>query len=246
MGYTMKFSVLLVCGCALGLLFAGGGCATLVTGGGQDQAVRISSNPRGADVYVDDQPMGKTPLSLRLSRKDDHFVRVEKEGYRPYEKQLKSGFNPWMIGNVLFGGIVGIVIDAVSGTNPSLSNSDVNAKLVADTVDDDDAPAREVYSSRHSRTVDAAASYRESSAHASPTPPPASYAPYSSGTTYTGTTYTGTSPSAAPPAYNPPSYPAPAPYQPPAPWPARPSLNPPATYPPQPVRAADRPAPAQR
>ena len=113
----------------LALLVCSSGCATIVTGGGEDQSVRVASTPRGADVYVDDQHVGQTPMSLRLTRKDDHMVRVQKAGYASYEKHVKSGFNPWMIGNVVFGGIIGIVVDAVSGTNPALSPTNINAKL---------------------------------------------------------------------------------------------------------------------
>lgn len=108
------------------------GCATIVTGGGEDQSVRVASNPKGADVYVDDQLAGQTPISIRLTRKDDHVVRVEKLGYVPFERNVKSGFNGWMIGNVLFGGIVGLVVDLVSGANPALSPTNINARLKQD------------------------------------------------------------------------------------------------------------------
>lgn len=111
------------------MLVYSSGCATIVTGGGEDQSVRVASMPKGADVFVDDQLVGQTPISLRLTRKDDHMVRVQKAGYAPYERHVKSGFNPWMIGNVLFGGIIGIVVDAVSGTNPALSPTNIHAKL---------------------------------------------------------------------------------------------------------------------
>lgn len=111
------------------ILVYSSGCATIVTGGGEDQSVRVASMPKGADVFVDDQLVGQTPISLRLTRKDDHMVRVQKAGYVPYERHVKSGFNPWMIGNVLFGGIIGIVVDAVSGTNPALSPTNISAKL---------------------------------------------------------------------------------------------------------------------
>ena len=113
----------------LALLVCSSGCATIVTGGGQDQSVRVASTPKGADVYVDDQLVGQTPMSLRLTRKDDHFVRVQKAGYTSYEKTVKSRFNGWMFGNILFGGIIGVVVDAVSGTNPALSPTNINAKL---------------------------------------------------------------------------------------------------------------------
>src|SRR5687768_8887296 len=83
------------------------GCATIVTGAGEDQAVRFASNPRGATVYVDDNPVGQTPVSVRLTRKDDHHIRIEHPGYKTYEKTIESGFNEWIVGNIVIGGLVG-------------------------------------------------------------------------------------------------------------------------------------------
>ena len=127
------------------------GCATLVTGSGHDQSVRVSSEPRGADVYVNNSLAGKTPMSVRLSRKDDQFVRVEMEGYKPYQATLKTGFNGWVFGNILFGGVTGLVIDLLSGASDALSPNDLKVTLVKAK----DAPAASV----------AAAQYRQ--------PPPA-------------------------------------------------------------------------
>lgn len=109
-----------------------GGCATIVTGGGEDQAVRFASTPPGARVFVDNSDIGKTPMSFRLTRKDDHQVRMELAGYKNYEKEIKSGFNGWMFGDIILGGIIGLIVDLASGSNPALSPSNVSAKLVKD------------------------------------------------------------------------------------------------------------------
>ena len=121
--------------CLLALVLAVGfctGCATIVTGGGEDQPVRFASTPRGATVYVDDNPIGQTPISTRLTRKDEHRVRIEHAGYKPYEKTIGSGFNEWMLGNVILGGLVGIGVDLLSGTNPALDTNNVHAKMIKD------------------------------------------------------------------------------------------------------------------
>ena len=116
----------------LGVQFCGTGCATIVTGGGEDQAVRFASNPRGATVYVDDNPVGQTPISVRLTRKDEHRVRIEHPGYKPYEKTIGSGFNEWILGNVIIGGLVGLGVDLLSGANPALDTNNVSAKMIKD------------------------------------------------------------------------------------------------------------------
>jgi hypothetical protein len=115
---------------AAGLLFVCSGCATIVTGGGPDQKVRISSEPTGARVTVDGTVRGQTPLSVELTRKDDHQVKVEMAGYAAHEQTIKSGFNPMVFGNILFGGLIGVGVDLISGASTSLSPGDISPKLV--------------------------------------------------------------------------------------------------------------------
>ncbi len=109
------------------------GCATIATGGGEDQAVRLSSTPKGADVFVNDERVGKTPMSIRLPRKDDHHVRIEKVGYQAYEKELRSGMNAWMFGNIILGGLIGLGVDLLSGASSGLDRTNVNPTLVKTT-----------------------------------------------------------------------------------------------------------------
>ncbi len=89
-------------------------CATIVSG--RYQTVPISSSPSGACVFIDNQPVGCTPLKAVLSRKDDHLVVVNLEGYEPFEIYLTKGLNGWVFGNLLFGGLVGVGVDVVSGS----------------------------------------------------------------------------------------------------------------------------------
>lgn len=117
-----------ICGVALALLSTG--CATIITGAGPDQKVRIASEPRGASVYIDGQYKGITPTSVPLTRKDHHALRLELVGFANFEKEIESGFNAWFLGNILFGGIIGIVVDAVDGAITGLSPNDLTAKLI--------------------------------------------------------------------------------------------------------------------
>ena len=87
---------------ALGLAGAGG-CATIVGGGGE-QTVRVNSSPSGAAVKIDGNNYGVTPMMARLSRKESHIVRLELAGYQPSETKLEKSLNPWVFGNILFGG----------------------------------------------------------------------------------------------------------------------------------------------
>lgn len=59
--------------------------------------VTFNSNVEGANVYVDDELVGQTPLELRMSNfvTDEPTVSVEKEGYKksrkPISKEVKVG-----------------------------------------------------------------------------------------------------------------------------------------------------------
>jgi hypothetical protein len=58
----------------IGLVLAG--CA-------QYQYVGVQSQPPGAEVYLDKQLVGRTPLELRIGRTEPHAVYVKRGGYRP-------------------------------------------------------------------------------------------------------------------------------------------------------------------
>ena len=112
-------------------LLASAACGTIINGSKQN--VSFSSTPGGATVFVDNQQMGVTPVSLALSRKDHHNVRLELAGYQPYEVKLTRGVSGWVFGNLIFGGLPGLAIDAISGGLYKLSPDDVQATLVSGT-----------------------------------------------------------------------------------------------------------------
>ena len=70
------------------LLLSAAGCATAIHG--RKQEVDFSSDPSGATVLVDGVNVGTTPTSAMLVRRDSHSVRIEKQGYVPYEASLGS------------------------------------------------------------------------------------------------------------------------------------------------------------
>jgi PEGA domain len=102
------------------------GCAT-VAGGGSDQRVHIDSEPKGAQVRVDGQVRGVTPIDVELSRRQEHQVQLELEGRPPYVTTLKPGCNPWVFGNVLVGGLIGLAVDASTGAVSTLYPQEVKA-----------------------------------------------------------------------------------------------------------------------
>jgi PEGA domain len=103
------------------------GCATIMQGTSQE--LSVASTPTGARVLVDGTEMGKTPYVANLKRKDKHVVRIEMDGYQPYELPLARGTSGWVWGNLVFGGIPGLAIDAISGGLYKLKPDQVDATL---------------------------------------------------------------------------------------------------------------------
>jgi hypothetical protein len=105
---------LLLCGA---LLWAGSapGCATIVSG--TTKEITVTSNPAGARVTVDGgSTQIMTPGKIILKRDTKHILTFAMDGCEPQTVVVEKKLNGWVFGNLLFGGIFGIVIDIVSGS----------------------------------------------------------------------------------------------------------------------------------
>lgn len=104
------------------------GCATIMHG--SSQSVGISSTPSGANVTIDNGERGKTPIVAKLSRKDHHVVKIELQGYETYEGTLTRQTSGWVWGNIVFGGLVGLAVDAISGGLYKLTPNQISTNLI--------------------------------------------------------------------------------------------------------------------
>jgi hypothetical protein len=61
----------------------------------------------GAKIFVDGKEKGETPTELVLKRKQGHLIRIELDGYDPYEISIGRRKSPWksIIGNLIIGGL---------------------------------------------------------------------------------------------------------------------------------------------
>lgn len=107
------------------LLFSN--CATIIHG--SRQTMVITCEPRVADVFLDGSQIGQTPLTTHLTRAHNHKIRVSLDGYMPYEVDLKRRLDGWIFGNVLIGGLIGIGIDAATGSMFHLTPKDIYPEL---------------------------------------------------------------------------------------------------------------------
>jgi len=113
-------------------MFMFSGCATIMQG--TTQSVGISSTPTGATVTINNVEKGKTPVIVDLRRKDQHFVKIQMPGYMPYETTFTRSTSGWIWGNIVFGGLIGLAIDAMAGGLYKLTPTEINAVLTREGV----------------------------------------------------------------------------------------------------------------
>ena len=109
-----------------GILFMLSGCASIV--GKSSETVRLDSNLDDVEVTVKNRAgfpvyKGNAPTSVILSKKAGFFsgetysISAHKKGYHPQNIQLDTGVSGWYWGNILLGGLVGmLIVDPLTGS----------------------------------------------------------------------------------------------------------------------------------
>jgi len=106
------------------------GCCSIIHGTSQE--VGLSSNPTNAQIFVNGVQKGTTPVTLDLERDGSHIIRLELDGYKPYEISLTKNTSGWVWGNILFGGLIGLAIDAIDGAIYNIQPDNIQANLLPD------------------------------------------------------------------------------------------------------------------
>ena len=95
------------------------GCATITQG--NDQKMTVNTDPQGASCTLkrdggEIAVVSPTPGTAEVEKsKDDIVVRCEKSGRQPGQRTVSSDFEGMTAGNLVFGGVVGLGVDAASG-----------------------------------------------------------------------------------------------------------------------------------
>lgn len=93
------------------------GCAS-ITRGTTDQ-VAVTSVPAGASIRTSMNHTCITPCTFTVGRKDEFIVMASMPGYRdasiPVKTKVAGGGAAGFAGNVLFGGLIGMGVDASTG-----------------------------------------------------------------------------------------------------------------------------------
>ncbi len=114
------------------------GCASIISGRHAD--VSINSYPSNAHVVIRDNEGRQvascnTPGTVSLKRNRRYFLparytaTVEAPGYAPTEVPIHSTVNPWIVGNIVVGGIPGLVVDNATGAAWEPSQSEYHTQL---------------------------------------------------------------------------------------------------------------------
>jgi len=107
------------CCLVLSLALLASGCATLIKG--TSQTVTVNTDPAGAlCTFTRDARtvavVNPTPGSVPVEKANGSIaISCRKQGFQDAEGSLASEFQPMTFGNILLGGIVGVVVDAASG-----------------------------------------------------------------------------------------------------------------------------------
>jgi outer membrane lipoprotein SlyB len=107
------------------------GCGSIMHGGSQD--IGVSSSPTNAEVSIDGLIKGRTPVIANLSRKDNHIVKLALPGFAPAELTLTRSVSGWVWGNLVFGGLIGLGVDAISGGLYKLSPEQLSGALAKES-----------------------------------------------------------------------------------------------------------------
>jgi hypothetical protein len=92
------------------LALASSGCATIMNG--THQKVFFDSDPQGAEIVYREKTY-TTPCMISLAKYYKGVkLPIYKTGYLPQEIDCKVKQGGWVWGNILFGGYIGLIVDA--------------------------------------------------------------------------------------------------------------------------------------
>lgn len=115
------------------------GCASIIKGTKQD--ISINSTPSNAKVVVKtkggiEKFSGTTPCSVKLAKKQEYQVIVTLEGFKEQTIWLDQSFEAWTIGNLLCGGVIGLIVDAANGAMWKLEPDAIQVTMMTASLED--------------------------------------------------------------------------------------------------------------
>ncbi|USD62145.1 hypothetical protein J4N45_05020 [Vibrio sp. SCSIO 43140] len=111
------------------------GCATIVSK--DTYPLNIASQPTQARYEIKNEDgttidQGTTPSTITLNASNgffdgaDYTITYTKDGFEPVTHTITSKVDGWYVGNILFGGFIGLlIVDPATGAMWKLPNSDM-------------------------------------------------------------------------------------------------------------------------
>ncbi|HXC02477.1 MAG TPA: hypothetical protein VNU49_07470 [Opitutaceae bacterium] len=138
MNYKNPASILCTLVLSFTALFAGG-CASIVHSG--NRTININTEPVGAKATISKPDgtvvsMQTTPCTFSLDPKRGYFkgqnyiLTLELTGYKTTEVELQPELSGWYFGNIVFGGIIGlIIVDPITGSMWNITPDKIDQPL---------------------------------------------------------------------------------------------------------------------
>lgn len=91
------------------------GCATILKG--SKETLTVDSEPRGAKVYLNGNPIGHTPLESQVPSKDDYTFEFREEGYETRTATVGHFVGAgWIVADIFLPFLlINIIVDAATG-----------------------------------------------------------------------------------------------------------------------------------
>ena len=102
-------------------------CATIISG--SKQKVQFASDPSYAKIFIDGVAVGRTPFEIKLERNKEYRVLIQLKGYQSYETTLTQKINGWFFGNILLGGLIGLIVDPITGAMYKLTPKEIYVQM---------------------------------------------------------------------------------------------------------------------
>lgn len=114
-------------------------CASIVSK--NKYPISFNSNPPGARIIIKDKfgsnvYSGETPTVVRLDAhtgffsKAEYRILFEKDGYQSQGTILRCNLDGWYVGNIIFGGLIGLlIVDPATGAMWKFKREYVNKNL---------------------------------------------------------------------------------------------------------------------
>lgn len=133
-----KHSLTLLAIAAIFCIFSSS-CASIVSK--SSYPISINSNPLGAEILIKDKKgldvyKGVTPATVKLDASNSYMrgeryeITFKATGYAEQTIYIHSKLNGWYWGNILFGGVIGmLIVDPITGAMYKLDDTPINVTL---------------------------------------------------------------------------------------------------------------------